>query len=196
MKNKLILCVCIALTACSSSSYVTDVKTESYREDYKTQKIEPPMLSDAKSGNQQKEMMTENSVSQKPNTPMSGNEQAAEPAAQKAKPTFIKIQPPTKKQLKAAARFGYTIQVAAVATENKVMHFAAKLPQQVQPIWQNYKIVKGTKWYTVLYGDFATVSDAKAAIKTLSGELQALKPFVKSIDAIKNSNYPVLKKLN
>ena len=74
--------------------------------------------------------------------------------------------------------------------------FARKLPRDGEPVWENYKVVNGTKWYTVLYGDYATRADAKKAISKLPGELQDMKPFVKSIDAIKNSEFPTLNKLN
>jgi septal ring-binding cell division protein DamX len=56
--------------------------------------------------------------------------------------------------------------------------------------------VKGTKWYALLYGDFASKVKAQQAIKTLPQELQDLKPFVRSIDKIKKSDYPTLSKLN
>ncbi|MCE7628370.1 SPOR domain-containing protein, partial [Vibrio fluvialis] len=51
-------------------------------------------------------------------------------------------------------------------------------------------------WYTVLYGDYATRKEAAEAITTLPSEFQSLKPFVKSIDSIKNSEFPTLNKLN
>ncbi len=93
-------------------------------------------------------------------------------------------------------RFGYTVQVVAVGSQAKVDYFASKLPKDGQPIWENYKIVNGTKWFTVLYGDFATSTEAKKAIAQLPQEFKELQPFVKSIDAIKNSEYPTLNKLN
>jgi septal ring-binding cell division protein DamX len=190
MNNKLILCASILLTACSSGTYVTDVKTESYREDYKAANVKPAMVSET-------QPLTETAMTVKnvdtPQLIVAKNEFKIIKAPE---PKPVKIIPPTAKQVKAAARFGYTVQVVAVGTEDKVIHYAAKLPQQVQPIWQNYKVVKGTKWYTVLFGDYATAPEAQEAIKTLSNELQAMKPFVKSIDSIKNSSYPQLKKLN
>ena len=75
-------------------------------------------------------------------------------------------------------RYGFTIQVVAVGSQPKVDQFARKLPREDnQPIWENYKMVNGTKWYTVLYGDYATKSDAKAAIAGLPMEFQSLNPF-------------------
>lgn len=195
MNKKLILSasITLVLTACSSGTYITDVKTESHQEEYKTSKIEPPMFSEAEMA--AREAQAAQQVVATPTTPVTTTYKTiVDPEQTVAKP--VKIVPPTKKQVKAAARFGYTVQVAAVPSETKVIPFAAKLPQQVQPIWQHYKVVNGTKWYTVLFGDYATSAEASQAIKTLSPELKALKPFVKSIDSIKNSNYPTMKKLN
>lgn len=190
MNNKLIFCTSLLLTACSSGTYVTDVKTESYREDYKAEKIQPPMATEVKPAAEES-MLVKNIDVVAADTEKNQFKIIKAPAAMP-----VKIIPPTAKQVKAAARFGFTVQVVAVGTEDKVIHYAAKLPQQVQPIWQNYKVVKGTKWYTVLFGDYATAPEAQEAIKTLSKELQVMKPFVKSIDSIKNSQYPQLKKLN
>jgi septal ring-binding cell division protein DamX len=93
-------------------------------------------------------------------------------------------------------RFGYTIQVVAVGNREKVEQFSSKLPNNEQPIWVNYKVVNGTKWYTVLYGDYATSKKAKEAITKLPDDFNKLKPFVKSIDSIKKSDFPTLTKLN
>lgn len=193
MNNKLfLLTTTFLLSACSSGTYFTDVKTESYREDYKVEKIQPVVTSQVKPA-ETGSILVKNVDTSKANTTQSPYKLITAPEP-KAKP--VKIIPPTPKQVKAAARFGFTVQVVAVGSQDKVIHYAAKLPQQVQPIWQNYKVVKGTKWYTVLFGDYATAPEAQEAIKTLSKELQSMKPFVKSIDSIKNSQYPELKKLN
>jgi septal ring-binding cell division protein DamX len=186
MNQKIILCASVLLTACSSGTYVTDVKTETFQQDYNVQTIDQPLMAEPLSIGE--ELIIERPVNAVA-TPNLG-------VTPKIVPTFVNTEPPVKKQAKAAARFGYSIQVAAVATEAKVRDFASRLPQNVQPIWQNYKLVNGTKWYTVLYGDYATKTEAQAAIATLSQDLRSLKPFVKSIDLIKNSDYPELQKLN
>ncbi|MHA2937346.1 SPOR domain-containing protein [Vibrio sp. RC27] len=189
MNTKFLLCASVFLTACSSGTYVTDVKTEGSIQDYNVATIEPviaieeaavPSLQDAK--NETKEKAT--------------NLFGTETTAEQSTATIVDIKPPTEKQMKAAARFGYSIQVVAVSNEMEATKFASQLPQQVEPIWQNYKQVNGTNWYTVLYGDYATKSDAKLAIKDMPKNIRDLKPFVKSIDEIKNSAYPMLKKLN
>ncbi len=112
---------------------------------------------------------------------------------EQAKP--IKVMPVNDKQ-PDTQQFGYTIQVAAVGSQSKANQITHKLPQDGQPIWGHYKVVNDTKWYSVLYGDYATSAEAQQAISTLPAQFQKLKPFVKSIDSIKNSPYPTLNKLN
>lgn len=179
----------VLLSACASETYITDVTSESYREDYQSQSISKPIMS------------SENAVVEKDVEP-TVVKMTAKPEEKKvvkltpkdqAKP--VKIIPPSKKQA-GIQRFGYTIQVVAVGSQAKVDQFARQLPQNGQPIWENYKVVNGTKWFSVLYGDYATSAEAKNAISTLPSHFQQLKPFVKSIDAIKNSAYPTLNKLN
>ncbi|GAK22034.1 LOW QUALITY PROTEIN: DamX-related protein [Vibrio sp. JCM 19052] len=179
----------VLLSACASETYITDVTSESYREDYQSQSISKPIMS------------SENAVVEKDVEP-TVVKMTAKPEEKKVVKLTLKIQakpvkiiPPSKKQA-GIQRFGYTIQVVAVGSQAKVDQFARQLPQNGQPIWENYKVVNGTKWFSVLYGDYATSAEAKNAISTLPGHFQQLKPFVKSIDAIKNSAYPTLNKLN
>ena len=132
MKNIAIATLPLLLAACVSENYITDVTSDSYQEEYKTAKIEAPVVSQS--------------------------------------------------------------QQSGVVEE--VDSFVKMLPTTSQPVWENYKMVNGTKWFTVLYGDYATRLEAKKAISTLPSSLKNLKPFVKSIDDIKNSEYPTLNKLN
>lgn len=185
MKKIAIVGLSVLLSACVSSDYVTDVSSESYREDYKTAKVEKPVVSHQ----EMTEGVTEKNV--EPNVV----KMAPVVEQPKSKPA-VAITPPSAKQKAMNSRYGFTIQVVAVGSQTKVDQFARKLPRGEQPIWENYKMVNGTKWYTVLYGDYATRMDAKEAIASLPEEFQNLKPFVKSIDAIKNSEYPTLNKLN
>lgn len=188
MKKVAIVGLSVLLSACVSSDYVTDVSSESYREEYKTAKVEQPVVSQQGTSS----AIVEDNVQTGTVTMSSEPMTKVQP---KAKPS-VTIIPPTAKQKAMNPRYGFTIQVVAVGSQTKVDHFARKLPRDNQPIWENYKVVNGTKWYTVLYGDYATRTDAKAAISELPVEFQDLKPFVKSIDDIKNSQYPTLNKLN
>ncbi|NIY81893.1 SPOR domain-containing protein [Vibrio hepatarius] len=191
MKKIAIVGLSALLSACVSSDYVTDVSSESYREDYQAPKVVEPVVTQEGVS----EGITETNV-QPTVVKMSPKPEKQVVKMTPSKKPTVAITPPTEKQKSANARFGYTIQVVAVGSQAKVEQFARKLPQNEQPIWENYKVVNGTKWYTVLYGDYATPADAKAAIGSLPQDFQSLKPFVKSIDTIKNSDYPSLNKLN
>ncbi|MFY2507050.1 SPOR domain-containing protein [Vibrio pectenicida] len=182
MKKIAIVSLPLVLSACVSSDYVTDVSSESYREEFKTAAMQEPLMSD-------KGMMEEAAMTVKP---MADNNNKMH---NKAKPAVALI-PPTAKQKAMSSRYGFTIQVVAVGSQTKVDQFARKLPKNGEPVWENYKVVNGTKWYTILFGDYATRMDAKKAIAKLPNEFQDMKPFVKSIDAIKTSQYPMLNKLN
>lgn len=181
MKNKIIIGLSTILAACSSGTYVSDVTTESYKEDYQVDKIEQPIV-------------TQNRMTN--GTSESKMSAAPEPVSVQSPSPTVKIAAPSPRQVVQNQRYGYTIQVVAVGSQNKVDQFASKLPRNGQPVWENYKMVNGTKWYTVLFGDFASKADAKAAIADLPAEFRNLRPFVKSIDTIKNSQYPTLNKLN
>ncbi len=191
MKKIAIVGLSALLSACVSSDYITDVSSESYREDYQAPKVVEPVVTQEGVS----EGITETNV-QPTVVKMSPKPEKQVVKMTPSKKPTVAITPPTEKQKSASARFGYTIQVVAVGSQAKVEQFARKLPQNEQPIWENYKVVNGTKWYTVLYGDYATPADAKAAIGSLPQDFQSLKPFVKSIDTIKNSDYPSLNKLN
>lgn len=207
MRKFSIIAVSALLVACSSGEYITDVQSESYREEYQTANVSQPMTNAAvsetdvasQSVRSQQALVRETPVAEPAAvTPM------VKPMAPRPKPMvaqqspsnnkLIRIVAPTQKQKERYKRFGYTIQVLAVDSSRKAMSKANQLPQG-HPIWEHYKQVNGTEWYAVLYGDYATKSEAKAAIATLPKYFRDLKPFVKSLDDIKNSNYPQLKKL-
>lgn len=190
MKKIAIVSMPLLLAACASETYITDVTSESYKEEFKTAAVEAPVVSKTESvaSGVTEENVAVNVVKLSP---------AEEKTVVKLSPAATaKVTPPTKKQMDMNQRFGYTIQVVAVGSQAKVDSFVSKLPRTSQPVWENYKVVNGTKWFTVLYGDYATRLEAKKAISTLSTEFQDLQPFVKSIDDIKNSDYPTLNKLN
>ncbi|EJB5283458.1 SPOR domain-containing protein [Vibrio vulnificus] len=191
MKKVAIITLSVLLSACASDNYVANVTTESHREEFKIEPIPEPLMA-------QEETVQEVSVPQQvvKMEPQTEEKKVVKLSPQSETTKAVKIVPPSKKQQEKMQRFGYTVQVVAVGSQAKVDYFASKLPKDGQPIWENYKIVNGTKWFTVLYGDFATSTEAKKAIAQLPQEFKELQPFVKSIDAIKNSEYPTLNKLN
>ncbi|MEJ3621895.1 SPOR domain-containing protein [Vibrio vulnificus] len=191
MKKVAIITLSVLLSACASDNYVANVTTESHREEFKIEPIPEPLMA-------QEETVQEVSIPQQvvKMEPQTEEKKVVKLSPQSETTKAVKIVPPSKKQQEKMQRFGYTVQVVAVGSQTKVDYFASKLPKDGQPIWENYKIVNGTKWFTVLYGDFATSTEAKKAIAQLPQEFKELQPFVKSIDAIKNSEYPTLNKLN
>ncbi|WP_295890893.1 SPOR domain-containing protein [uncultured Vibrio sp.] len=192
MKKISIVGLSVLLSACASDTYITDVTSESYKEDYKVAEVEQPVVSEQGAA----EGITETNVEQNAVTVTPAKETQMVTTTN-SNASSVAIIPPTSKQVAMNPRYGYTIQVVAVGSQTKVDEFARKLPMTAnQPVWENYKVVNGTKWYTVLYGDYATRGEAKEAIATLSSEFRNLKPFVKSIDSIKNSEFPTLNKLN
>ncbi|MCZ4373189.1 MULTISPECIES: SPOR domain-containing protein [Vibrio] len=191
MKKISIVGLSAILAACSSGSYTTDVTSESHREDYNVATVQQPVVSDSGMATG----ITESNVAPQ------AIQTAPQPVEKKVvkmspKNATVSITPPTAKQVAMNPRYGYTIQVVAVGSQNKVDQFASKLPKDGQPIWENYKVVNGTKWYTILFGDYATRQEAVKAISELPADFQSLKPFAKSIDSIKNSEFPTLNKLN
>ncbi|MCG6264313.1 SPOR domain-containing protein [Vibrio vulnificus] len=191
MKKVAIITLSVLLSACASDNYVANVTTESHRVEFKIEPIPEPLMA-------QEETVQEVSIPQQvvKMEPQTEEKKVVKLSPQSETTKAVKIVPPSKKQQEKMQRFGYTVQVVAVGSQAKVDYFASKLPKDGQPIWENYKIVNGTKWFTVLYGDFATSTEAKKAIAQLPQEFKELQPFVKSIDAIKNSEYPTLNKLN
>ncbi|MCA3909944.1 SPOR domain-containing protein [Vibrio vulnificus] len=191
MKKVAIITLSVLLSACASDNYVANVTTESHREEFKIEPIPEPLMA-------QEETVQEASIPQQvvKMEPQTEEKKVVKLSPQSETTKAVKIVPPSKKQQEKMQRFGYTVQVVAVGSQAKVDYFASKLPKDGQPIWENYKVVNGTKWFTVLYGDFATSTEAKKAIAQLPQEFKELQPFVKSIDAIKNSEYPTLNKLN
>ncbi len=224
MKKTAIIGLAVLLSACASETYITDVSSETYKEDFKPDVVEKPIMEsenavvevDVNSTDTVRVEAEPVEVSQTELIQTEVIQAEAKPVD--AKPTIIKtpVKPEDKKVVKLAPQeqvkpvktisasdkqpsvqlFGYTIQVAAVGNQSKVTEITNKLPKNKQPIWEHYKVVNETKWYSVLYGDYATSAEAQRAISTLPTQFQKLKPFVKSIDSIKNSPYPTLNKLN
>ncbi len=86
----------------------------------------------------------------------------------------------------------YVLQVLAAETLAEVSNLAHKLPQEGAK-WSNYKRINKKDWYGLVYGEFASVAEARAAIATLPREFRQAKPFVRSVKSIKESDYPILK---
>jgi len=192
MKKIVLIGLSALLAACSSGTYMTDVTSETHREEYNVATVQQPVVSDTGMAAGITEQNVQPAIVKTSPKPMT----TKTVVKTSAKTESVAITPPTAKQVAMNPRYGFTVQVVAVGSQNKVDQFASKLPKNGQPIWENYKVVNGTKWYTILFGDYATRKEAAKAISELPADFQQLKPFVKSIDAIKNSEFPTLNKLN
>lgn len=178
MKKMLVVGLSSLAAACTSNTYVTDVKSESYVEDYTLTKEAAIVEIEAQSA--------QRSITKTETVVETQRKQVAKP---------VLVTPPSDDQQQKQIRYGYTIQVAAMSSQAKVDNLLKAFTDSTQPVWQNDKVVDGVKWHTVLYGDYATRKEAVNAITVLPEPVRRLKPFVKSIDAIKNSQYPELSKL-
>lgn len=211
MKKMALISLSVLLTACASGTYTSNVNTESQREEYKTEPVSQPIIFE----DSFTEQALADTFSQKSEETLTIEEQLAVEAKpvvnvtpqENTKPVIkmnpktepkpvVSLAPPAQKQTPTDKQYGYTIQVAALGSQAKIAEFARTLGTGDQPIWENYKVQNGNKWYTLLYGDYATRAEAQAAIAELPAQFKALKPFIKSIDAIKNSDYPSLNQLN
>ncbi|WP_299013243.1 SPOR domain-containing protein [uncultured Photobacterium sp.] len=90
---------------------------------------------------------------------------------------------------------GYTIQVLALSHNKSFRPYMNKLPSN-QPVWMNKKQLQGVPWYTMLFGHYRTLEEAKRALSALPQDVKDYGPFVRSLSEIKSSPTPKLTKLN
>ena len=129
MKKIAIIGLSVLLSACVSETYITDVTSESYREDYKSDAVSKPIMASESAVVEQDVKPEVVKMTAKP------EEKKVVKLTPKEQVKPVKIVPPSKKQA-GIQRFGYTIQVVAVGSQAKVDQFANKLPQNGQPIWE------------------------------------------------------------
>ncbi len=185
MKRIIPITLTALLAGCTSSSYTTNITTDSSEEVYQvTQPIE-----------QEDTTFDETEITVASETEKPVVKLTPEDAVVESSDNAVKILPPTSKQDEMNNRYGYTLQILALSRKTDLSSYAAKL-QGEQPVWMNRKTVNNMPWYTILYGDFPTPAEAREAIKQLPAEIQAYGPFVRSIKSIKNSGNPELHKLN
>lgn len=172
MNKLIIISFSLLLSACASESYTSNVSTESHQQEFTTDKIVEPLT-----------------VSEGVNTTKQVETVDVDKAPQAS------IVAPSTQQLANNPRYGFTIQLMATSNIDTRSQFVQSLPKTSDPVWQNKKVVNGQNIVAILYGDYKDTETATQALKSLPMSLQNLRPFVKSIDNIKNSDYPVLSKL-
>ena len=188
MKRILPITLTVLLAGCTTSSYTTNITTDSSEEVYQ---VSQPIEEEEMTFEETEIAATPQAETEKQVVKLTSEDAATVADSEAA----IKILPPTQKQNEMSNRYGYTLQILALSRKTDLSTYAGKLAGE-QPVWMNRKTVNNMPWYTILYGDFATPAAAREAIKQLPAEIQAYGPFVRSINSIKNSDNPELHKLN
>ncbi len=78
----------------------------------------------------------------------------------------------------------FTVQVLALSQEKDVQNYIRNIDPK-HPVWVNWKASRGTRWYAVTVGDFATKDQAKSAIVSLPTTVKQAAPFVMSFAEMK-----------
>ncbi|MCG8669448.1 MAG: SPOR domain-containing protein [Pseudomonadales bacterium] len=83
----------------------------------------------------------------------------------------------------------YAIQLVGVYRERSMMNFVNQYKQDLQeyPIAFNVSKYRGQNWYNVIYGNFATFSEAQVALNNLSNRLQNNSPWVRQMGSIQRT---------
>ncbi len=89
---------------------------------------------------------------------------------------------------------GFTIQVLSLSDPNGFQPYISKLPENTA-FWSNKKDVSGKDWYALLYGEFATMSEAKDALDKLPANIKKFGPYIRSFTSIEKSSSPDIEKL-
>ncbi|MDD9197123.1 SPOR domain-containing protein [Aliivibrio sp. S3MY1] len=189
MKKIIPITLTVLLAGCTSSSYTTNITTESSEEVYQ---VSQPIEEEVATFEETEIAAVPQTEAEKPVDQLTSEESVI---VSTSDDSAINILPPTEKQNEMHNRYGYTLQILALSRKTDLSSYAGKLAGE-QPVWMNRKTVNNMPWYTILYGDFATPAEAREAIKRLPTEIQAYGPFVRSINSIKNSDNPELHKLN
>lgn len=177
------------LAACSSSDYDNEVSTETYQENYKSDEVPQPITASTAAPLEEDVQPASALASTKVVEPVKSSDATA-PKSKKV----VKLSPKEEKVPTQPDPNHYLVQVAALGNEKQLLSTAADLPSN-QPKWENVKTINNKKWHSLLFGNFETMADAKAAIRQLPASYQAMGPFVKSVKSITSSQYPELKKV-
>lgn len=78
----------------------------------------------------------------------------------------------------------YTVQVLALRQEKDIKEYIRNIDPK-HPVWVNWKASRGTQWYAVTAGDFASKDEARQAINSLPHDVRQAAPFVISFAEMK-----------
>jgi len=80
----------------------------------------------------------------------------------------------------------YTLQIMAMSTESDFHHEVTQLKPDKNQTAHYLSLKKGKTWHALTYGTFASLAEAKQAIKQLPTELQQNRPWVRRLKTIQN----------
>ncbi|WP_407333804.1 SPOR domain-containing protein [Enterovibrio sp. 27052020O] len=185
MKKILSIAFTFVLAGCAGGTSTTQILTQSVEEE-----VFPATQSASIPAPAKKAEVSAVKPMPKPAPKLAMTEKSMKVAA--AKPAAKKQ--PTKKSA-ATSGHQYTIQVIALSHNKGFSEYMNKLPSD-KPVWSNKKMVDGLPWYTLLYGDFTSKTDAQKALSALPKDIKQYGPFIRSLASIKSSANPEMKPLN
>lgn len=197
MKKIAVLAVVTALAGCASDNKTTQIISSSSEEVYSTKQI--TTMAQMREAKAEKESIAlKEDVAKAPVQKVVRVDSSKELQLTKVQPPEKQVKPTqTSSDYKHSiiASRSYTIQVLALSHNQSFTTYLNKLPSN-QPVWMNKKKLEGLPWYTLLFGQYETRSEAKRALDALPQDVKAYGPFIRSLDDIKASSTPNLTKLN
>ncbi len=170
----------LTLTACSGNQIITDVKVDSYEEEYQQDVVETPVMTEVE----------EVTITETTNDKESDNSQAATDA--KETEVAPVTEPAPAEDITPFT--GYTIQVVAFDDVAKLDKYVASMPTN-HPVWKHSKEVNGKVWYAALVGQFDTFEQAQVGAAEVSAQMGISSPFIRNIALIKESDFPVVEQI-
>ncbi|MGF1764962.1 SPOR domain-containing protein [Aliivibrio kagoshimensis] len=188
--NKIaVITLSMLLAGCATDTYVTDITTESETEVYAHAKTQ--------SAPAQTEMKETPAPVEQSISPTAAQTEAVETSAIEKSSTSntVSLAPPVKSNKAPHTDSSFTLQIVSLLNNARLDEYLKNMPNREQ-LWVNDKMVNGKNWTSVLYGNFNTKAEAKAAIPYLPEAIRMQKPFPRSIKSIKQSQYPDIIKVN
>ncbi|MBC7006578.1 SPOR domain-containing protein [Photobacterium sp. BZF1] len=174
MKKLAVLAVVTAISGCASDSGNTEIISSSTEEVFIQEQLESETLA----------KLDETKIA---DTGSANQETASE--------VIKKAAEETPSSDVAMSQSGYSIQVLSLSHNKGFTTYMNKLPSD-KPVWKNVKTINGIPWYTLLYGQFETREQARAALDALPNNVKTYGPFIRDLDEVKASPTPKLTRLN
>jgi septal ring-binding cell division protein DamX len=192
MKQIFSMAALLTLTACSTGQIVTDVKVDSYQEEYDREVVETPVMSEVE----------EVTLTEAPKEePAAEVVEAVSESAPIEEPAAVVVAEEGKDPaLEAAssnldAQFvGFTIQVAAFDSENRFNKYVDTIPT-INPVWKHTKLVNGKRMFAVLVGQYDTFPQAQVGAAEVSAKMGISAPYIRNVKRIIDSESPTVEQI-